>query len=348
MIESWIIRQINLPNIYYIILDGYGRGDILRDVYHYDNDEIYNYLVDNDFYLAPSSNSNYAITSLSLASSLNLEYLDWASAPRFSSSENTQPVFPSLKNNKLVEFLNEMGYYTISFDTGYTPIEPRNYDQFHPSISNLTPFWNGIINLTPLRYWLFRYQYRTHHKRINYIFDNLPAANDTEQPYFVFAHIISPHPPFVFKSNGDVNYLDIEFNLNDGSYLTNIKGEDFYIENYINQLVYVNQRIQEIIQKIQSNPQNNSIIVLQSDHGPAAMLHKSNVHERMGILNAYYFPDQDYSKLYPDISPVNSFRVILDQYLGTDYGLLDDRNYFSLFSRPYDFIDVTDELNQGK
>ncbi len=71
----------------------------------------------------------------------------------------------------------------------------------------------------------------------------------------------------------------------------------------------------------------------------------SNLEERMSILNAYYFPDQDYSKFYPDISPVNTFRVILDQYFGTDLGLLEDRSYFSLMETPYDFIDVTEELS---
>ena len=77
-------------------------------------------------------------------------------------------------------------------------------------------------------------------------------------------------------------------------------------------------------------------------------LDKTDIGERMGILNTYYFPNQDYSNLYTDIAPMNSVRVILNQYLGTDFGLLEDRSYFSLMSRPYDFIDVTDELNQGK
>lgn len=347
------ISTENLPNIYYIILDGYGRGDILRDLYNYDNREFYENLINNDFYLASSSNSNYSITTLSLASSLNFEYLDWAIDPDLSESINTFPAIFYLQNNKIVEILKEIGYTTISFETGYYPTELLNFDQFHSSDTILTPFRNGIINLTPLRYWLFRYQFDSHRKRINFIYDNIPALNYSEQPIFVFAHIISPHPPFVFKSNGEINNLDIEFNLGDGSHITEIKGEDFYIENYRNQLIYTNKRIQEIIDKIQSDPNNKSIIIVQSDHGPGAMLDwnsidNSNIKERMGILNAYYFPDQDYSKLYSDITPVNSFRVILDQYLETDFGLLDDRNYFSLIIKPYEFIDVTEELNQVK
>jgi hypothetical protein len=60
-------------------------------------------------------------------------------------------------------------------------------------------------------------------------------------------------------------------------------------------------------------------------------------------LNAYYFPDQNYAALYPAISPVNSFRVIFNQYFGTDLELLEDRNYFAGWLAPYDYTDVTDK-----
>ena len=68
--------------------------------------------------------------------------------------------------------------------------------------------------------------------------------------------------------------------------------------------------------------------------------------ERLGILNAYYFPDGIYANLYPSITPVNSFRVVLDQFFGTQLGLLEDHSYFSTFDEPYDFNEVTEEVNQ--
>ena len=33
--------------------------------------------------------------------------------------------------------------------------------------------------------------------------------------------------------------------------------------------------------------------------------------------------------LYSKITPVNTFRLILDTYFGSDYGLLEDVSYFS-------------------
>jgi hypothetical protein len=61
----------------------------------------------------------------------------------------------------------------------------------------------------------------------------------------------------------------------------------------------------------------------------------------MPIFNAYYFYDRNYSRLSPDISPVNSFRVILDQYFGLNLPLLENHSYFLRVYHPYDFLEVT-------
>ncbi|MGQ9684246.1 MAG: hypothetical protein ACUVX9_17080 [Anaerolineae bacterium] len=62
----------------------------------------------------------------------------------------------------------------------------------------------------------------------------------------------------------------------------------------------------------------------------------------MSILNAYHLPGGVDAALYDTISPVNSFRLILSSYFAADYALLEDRSYFSLWDRPYDFIEVPD------
>ena len=64
------------PDIYYIILDGYGRSDILKNEYKYDNSDFLNGLRDLGFFIADCAQSNYAQTQLSLASSFNFNYID--------------------------------------------------------------------------------------------------------------------------------------------------------------------------------------------------------------------------------------------------------------------------------
>jgi hypothetical protein len=68
--------------------------------------------------------------------------------------------------------------------------------------------------------------------------------------------------------------------------------------------------------------------------------------ERMSILNAYYFPKQAYQNLYPEITPVNSFRVILNQFFGSNLPLLDDFSYFGTQEKRYEFFDITQTLNE--
>jgi hypothetical protein len=83
--------------------------------------------------------------------------------------------------------------------------------------------------------------------------------------------------------------------------------------------------------------------VIQGDHGPGSRLdwevpERSDLRERMGILNAYYAPLAERA-LYPSITPVNSFRVVLNQYFGFDLPLLPDRSYLSSWRAPYRFVE---------
>ena len=75
-------------------------------------------------------------------------------------------------------------------------------------------------------------------------------------------------------------------------------------------------------------------------------VNNTDVRERMRILNAYYFPDQKYGALSTGISPVNSFRVVLNEYIRAHLELLPDRSFFSTWGEPYHFIDVTDEFSE--
>ena len=119
-----------------------------------------------------------------------------------------------------------------------------------------------------------------------------------------------------------------------------------YIQGYRDQAIYITRRIEQVIAQILAKSKEPPILILQSDHGPGLRLdmesqEKTDLHERMSILNAYFFPGRNYQGLYPEITPVNTFRVVLNTFFGADLELLPDRNYFSTWSAPYQFVDVT-------
>jgi len=75
------------------------------------------------------------------------------------------------------------------------------------------------------------------------------------------------------------------------------------------------------------------VIILQGDHGPWV----GSVPIRMQILNAYYLPGDAALRLYPTISPVNSFRAVLNEIIRLELPLLEDISYYSTYPKPYTF-----------
>ena len=78
-IESVSITDLDipddLPDIYYIIADGYGRSDVLRKFYSYDNSRFIDYLKNRGFFIADKSLSNYSQTTTALASKMEVQWI---------------------------------------------------------------------------------------------------------------------------------------------------------------------------------------------------------------------------------------------------------------------------------
>ena len=84
------------------------------------------------------------------------------------------------------------------------------------------------------------------------------------------------------------------------------------------------------------------IIIIQGDHGPSHF----DVPSRMAILNAYYFPDHEFA-VYPEITPVNSFRLLFNNYFNTDFDLLEDVSYYSQYPNAYQFEVIPNTCQNG-
>ena len=124
----------------------------------------------------------------------------------------------------------------------------------------------------------------------------------------------------------------------------------YYKRGYIEQLQFVNKKLIHLINKIIADSKVPPIIILQGDHGSCSELRNNHGYEnndfkeRFSIINAYYFPDQDYSMLYDTISPINSFKVVMNKYFDGNYTLEPDRAYYSDWDYPYRLVDVTDSI----
>ncbi len=343
------------PDIYYIILDGYARADILEEVYDYDNADFLDYLTQKGFYVASKSTANYCRTHLSLASTLNLVYLDDLVDRIGEESDDRRPLPEMIKYSKVANILKQHGYVMVLFS--YYGVDLKDADIYMAPGLCLSDFQNVLISATPIPFLLDllpnRSQYDLRRRELLYIFDKLPDVTEITSPTFVFAHLIAPHPPFVFGECGEPVQPNRQFTGAEGSDFISLGGTaDEYIRDYKRQLIYTNKKTKETIDRIISNSPEPPVIILQSDHGPASALdweNKNNtdlnLKERMSILNAYYLPGYNHEQLYDEITPVNTFRIIFNQYFGTEYELLKDQSYFSTMKRPYKFINVSDRMD---
>jgi hypothetical protein len=345
-----------LPDVYYIILDGYGRQDVLSDLYHLDNGDFLEGLADLGFYVADRSLANYGQTNLSLASSLNMVYLDGLGDRIGEENQDPGPINRMIRHSQLRETLEGLGYQVFAFETGYRKTEWEDAEHYSiPPTSGTSAFetqYMDVLGLTPITRWLVQTGlgeempgYAAHRNRIQFSFAQAGALGASSAPKLVFIHVILPHPPFVFDFHGAPARSLQSFQMKDGTEFAGSQQE--YISGYSSQVQYAGSLSLQLARHLIRESARPIVIVIQGDHGPGSRLdwevpERSDLKERMGILNAYYAPLARH-RLYPSITPVNSFRAILDEYFGYDLPLLPDRSYLSSWRAPYRFVEYREE-----
>jgi hypothetical protein len=331
------LRNKSFPDVYFIILDGYARADVLQNELGLDNSPFLDALRKRQFYVADCSQSNYGQTEESLASTLNMMYLDDIINKIQDVHLREEYFAPYIKNNLVRQYLESIGYQTVSFFVGYSWAEWPDATYYlgdprvpETNVKSLIPFESQFLSRTLFPYMTTGLEdlglvkapqitklsdVEVNRAIVNYTLDELPVVVQLRSPKLVYAHIILPHPPYVFGPNGEEQDLPTDD--------TNIP---LLHQRYRDQVLYANKRILPIIDTILAKSKGNVIIVLEGDHG---LIEYRDGAEHMKNLNAYYFPNHDYSDLYPWITPVNSFRVVLSDFFGQNYPLLKDQSYFS-------------------
>ena len=355
------------PDVYYIVLDMHARTDVLRAFYGYDNSWFTEALRQRGFYIADESTSNYSSTLQSIASSLNMEYVNNLEDQYGADSNNREPLGLLLRQNQVFRSFQQAGYQLGAFQTDDFYTEFRDLDHYlRPSPRDvrefqnpwtLNPFEGQLVHSSALRLLYdtrlvpeeivqaetLETPYDLHRLTVLYALEHLPDFAHMDGSFFVFAHIVSPHPPYVFDREGGRLPHNRPYSL---SAPGRQDGGAQVAKMYADQVDFIDHEVLKSIDRILARSDTPPIILLQGDHGPVSYygeeeVRKSNMWEQHAILNAYYFPDGDYSRLYPSISPVNSFRALFNTYFGGSYELLADKNYFLMHARPYDFVDVT-------
>lgn len=315
-------------DIYYIIPDRYPGADTLQGLYQYDNSPFINNLTKRGFHIINHSRSNYGETILSLPSSLNMEYLD--------SPLTYNRMMDKIENNNVMTFLKSQGYTIVFFrSASYYTNENQNADieynerffnegtEFQMALKQ-NSFFIRVINYLSVTFFKYQIIYPdgpdSKTNTLNTL-SNLSKISKIPGKKFIFTHF--EIPKFIQEE------CDNSCKNNPRDY------EERYIADLNNFNLLLDQTLKEIINKSEPQP----IIIIQSDHGvmfrpgiddPGFVQQWTYLDSDDYIpnnFNAYYLPDGGDSILYPNITPVNSFRLIFNYYFNTSFEKLPDKTF---------------------
>lgn len=343
------------PDIYYLVFDRYANVHSLQEFFAFDNSEFLNKLSSLGFYVANESSANYLTTSHSLSSTFNMEYINWLQERAGNFCRDWSLMHKELiKNHKLLVFLKSKGYKILHFGSWWQGTAKNKYADYNFTFGYSSRFQEIIMENTliiPL-FNILRLrggEKYSHWKRERQKLARLEEIPRIPGPTFTFAHMLIPHHPFVFDKEG--NFRE----KLEGSFTA----QERLRELYIDQVIYINKRIVALVEKLIADSAVKPIIIIQSDEGPHPYRYSKNQHlfnwttatdeelrQKMGVLNAYYLPGIDEGRvLYPTITPVNTFRIVLHYYFNEPLELLEDRNYiFRDQCHLYEFFDVTSRI----
>lgn len=321
------------PDVYYVILDGYARADVLREVHGFDNRPFVAALRARGFYVADRARSNYAQTRLSLPSSLSMDYLP--PLPEDDAYELHHRQLRRLyKESRVAARLRQLGYRYRYVGSVFWPDNPDADEVLFPrgrdggyfraflATTVFEPVCKRLRLLDPAanRMAVDEYQWAS-----------IARPKAVAGPMFVFAHVVLPHGPYYYGREGPRP--------------DPVQEEDGTSRDYVEQVQYVNRRVLELIDAIDRTSGPEAVVLFQADHGSDILGLPSRptseqLFERMSILSAFRAPERVRERLYPSITPVNSFRAVLGGLFGDDLPMLEDRSYYSSYDAPLRLIEA--------
>lgn len=336
-----------LPDIYYIVPDGYARDDVLSEFYHHDNSGFLDQLRNRGFYIAEASSCNYSQTDLSLASSLNSIYLDSIADLVSGESQSYAPTYWLIGNNWVGNFLRSKGYRYAQIYTNWVGTESSDIADLEYAY---VPRWMGsefahvLLGTTALHG--LRPDLAEFHL---YGLNTISQLADVPGPTFLFAHVLMPHNPYIFDREGNAR-ANVPLHLRRSSAVKRALQTGAPGQEYADQLAFLNRKILQVVDDILERSPFRPIIIIQGDHGweqtrftprDQQPTGKLRMISRMSILNAYYVPEEVRRGLYASITPVNTFRLLLSRFFEVDLELLPDRNYYFFPNEPSPPREVT-------
>lgn len=314
------------PDVYVILADEYAGNQELKDIFSFDDSAFYAALQKRGFHLVNNSASNYNATVYSMASLFNMDYIRLSAGDRVTQGDMLR-CRNIINNNSTGHFFTSNGYSVFNYSFFNLQGQPKSVTNyyFHPR--------SRILNFGTFLYRFQRDVLPNHFSRKKWeaVYKNDFTNDETNDsllrklitgkrtgPRFVYTHFTRPHHPYYVDRNG--HFVSTWYDT--------ARGFEPVRNAYTEHLLYTNGRLLQLVDLILAKSDTPPVILLASDHGfrqlPAGTARKYYFMN----LCAIFTPDKDYSKFYDGMSPVNTFRMILNTQFGQRLPLLKDSSIF--------------------
>jgi hypothetical protein len=319
------------PDIYLIVADEYAGNRELKEVFGFDNSAFENALRQRGFHVSGNSVSNYNFTPFSIASLLDMNYLQGIEG-RNSSKSDRDTCYNLINQNTLTRFLRSRGYEFVNNSffrfAGQAPEEESI--TFHlvagKKLITSGTFLSRIDR--DIRFNLVSH-FKIESEMKNFAYRELNSNNRLLErtrkeaeahgsaPRFIYTHLMMPHYPYFFDSSGRANPVE-----------TLMENQQVQKEKYIGYLQYSNRIFLQLIDHILAHSKTPPIIIFMGDHGFRHLPDTIDKSYHFMNFSSIHLPNKNAPPLPDTLSSVNQLRILLNTAFGQQLPLLKDSTSF--------------------
>jgi hypothetical protein len=340
-------------DVYWLIFDRYTSDRGIQLQFGIQND-LTPWLREQGFTVLDDSHANYLSTSLSLSTTSNIRHLEDLTAGTTSGATTRARIYGSLQNSLVAQQFKALGYPYDHVGSWWGPTRLDAGADQNFNAAGASDFSSVLLEQSALPpalrlLGIAEATFSKNYQHGKYELATLDDLVDAPGPKFVWAHVLLPHPAYVFHA--------------DGTFMSGVESRTIgEKEAWKRQFAYTNARLKAFIGSLLALPEERRpIIILQADEGHRFNVAATDEGEdkgtfdwrtatpeqleiKFGIMNAWYVPGADLG-LDPKMSAINTFPVLFDRYFGLDYAMLPDRITTSIGAvERKDLLDITDRL----
>ena len=197
-------------DIYFLIFDRYGSADAIERRFDITDNDLYGWLEERGFQVPANSHANYRATDFSLAATLNMRFLDDLTRdvgpalrrPNAGAGHDPGPRGRPLPEVAGLSLLPDRSWFgpTRSIAIADENLSYGVASEFETVLNDLTIMpaidrVRGVVSAEPT-------ERDRHREGALFGLRQLRRVATAPGPKFVFAHILLPHDPYVFKADG--------------------------------------------------------------------------------------------------------------------------------------------------